>query len=64
MNTKTNKVTAEIINLAGQVVSTNTYNVAGNKIDQTVNATNLPKGVYLVKINDGDSTQTKKLIIK
>ncbi|MDH1882465.1 reprolysin-like metallopeptidase [Empedobacter falsenii] len=64
MNTKTNKVTAEIINLAGQVVSTNTYNVAGNKIDQAVNATNLPKGVYLVKINDGDSTQTKKLIIK
>ncbi|WP_312311752.1 reprolysin-like metallopeptidase [Empedobacter brevis] len=64
MNTKTNKVTAEIINLAGQIVSTHTYNVAGNKIDQAVNATNLPKGVYIVKINDGDTTQTKKLIIK
>lgn len=64
MTTKTNKVTTEIINLAGQIVSTNTFNVAGNKIDQAINATNLPKGVYIVKINDGDSTQTKKLIIK
>lgn len=64
MTTKTNKVTTEIINLAGQIVLTNTYNVAGNKIDQAINATNLPKGVYIVKINDGDTTQTKKLIIK
>ncbi|MGV0925516.1 reprolysin-like metallopeptidase [Empedobacter tilapiae] len=64
LNTKTNKVTAEIINLAGQIVSTNTFNISGNKIDQAINATNLPKGVYLVRINDGNSIQTKKLIIK
>ena len=64
MNTKTNKITTEIINLAGQIVSTKSYNVAGSKIDQAINATNLPKGVYIVKINDGDSVQTKKLIIK
>lgn len=64
MDTKTNKIKADIINMVGQVVMTKQFNLASKKIDQAIHANNLPKGVYMIKITDGDQIQTKKLIIR
>ncbi|GGF00073.1 Por secretion system C-terminal sorting domain-containing protein [Chishuiella changwenlii] len=64
MTTKTNKITANIINMAGQVMMTKQFDVMNNKVDQSIDAKHLPKGVYIVEIKDGNQSQTKKLIIK
>ena len=58
----TEKVSIDVINLAGQSVYQNKFNVSSNQIQ--VNVNHLPKGVYVVKIDDGKDTQTKKIIIK
>ncbi|WP_333660616.1 zinc-dependent metalloprotease [Chishuiella changwenlii] len=64
MTPKTNKITANIINMAGQVIMTKQFDVTNSKVDQTIDAKHLPKGIYIVEIKDGNQSQTKKLIIK
>lgn len=64
ITTKTNKIITEIMNMAGQTVLTKQFNSTGNNLEQAIDATHLPKGVYIVKITDGNDVQTKKLIIK
>ncbi|GGF08847.1 hypothetical protein GCM10010984_27480 [Chishuiella changwenlii] len=64
MTAKTNKITANIINMAGQVIMTKQFDVMNSKVDQSIDAKHLPKGVYIVEIKDGNQSQTKKLIIK
>ena len=56
------KVSLEVINLAGQSIYQKQYNSSSNEIQ--VNVNHLPKGVYVVKIDDGKEKQTKKIIIK
>jgi len=65
LTTKSSNFTAEVINLAGQSVFTTKFNaISTSSNDYSINVSHLPKGVYLVKVNDGVQTQTKKLIIK
>ena len=46
------------------------FDVLGKKVIQTVissrelNISNLSPGVYIIKINEGDATSTRKLIVK
>lgn len=63
--TKAPSFTAEVINLAGQSVFTKKFSAQStSSYDYAMNVSHLPKGVYLVKVDDGNQTQTKKLIIK
>lgn len=62
-NAKSKEYKVEIYNVAGQVVNTTLVN-STNKEDKVFNLQNLAKGLYLVKIIDGDSIQTQKLIIR
>lgn len=65
LETKAPNFTADIVNMAGQTVSTQKINTTSlNVADYRVNVSHLPKGVYIVNINDGNQTQSKKLIIK
>ena len=43
---------------------TKQFDVTNSKVDQTIDAKHLPKGIYIVEIKDGNQSQTKKLIIK
>ncbi len=46
------------------------FDVLGKKVLQTMisskelNVANLPSGVYIIKINEGDATATRKLIVR
>jgi len=46
------------------------FDVLGKKVLQTtmsskeLNISNLTPGVYIIKINEGDATATRKLIVK
>lgn len=63
--TKAPSFTAEVVNLAGQSVFSKKFTAQStSSYDYAINVSHLPKGVYLVKVDDGNQTQTKKLIIK
>ncbi|QTV06298.1 zinc-dependent metalloprotease [Faecalibacter bovis] len=65
LETKAPNFTADILNMAGQTVSTQKINTTSTSVsDYRVNVSHLPKGVYIVNVNDGNQTQSKKLIIK
>lgn len=58
INSNGNLVTAEVLDITGKVVITETIN--GNKT--TLNTTGLNNGVYFVRINNGENVITKRLI--
>lgn len=65
LETKAPNFTADIVNMAGQTVSSQKINAVSASVhDYKVNVSHLPKGVYIVNVNDGNQTQSKKLIIK
>lgn len=65
VKSNSNTFTAHVINLAGQTVYTKTFNTTNSNVnDYAMSVSHLPKGVYVVSIQDGTQTQTKKLMIK
>jgi len=58
INSNGNLVTAEVLDITGKVVITESIN--GNKT--TLNTTGLNNGVYFVRINNGENMITKRLI--
>ena len=62
--TKAGKVQYTITNLAGQIIANGQYTVAAGSYKHTLK-TNLPAGVYILKLQDDDnSTAVQKLIIQ
>ena len=62
---KTSTVTLKVYNLVGQEVATlvnNQVNAAGSHM-VSFNASNLASGVYFYKLNAGDFTLTKKMVL-
>ncbi len=60
----TTSYTIEVVNVAGQIVYNKQFNNASKEIDQKLDLTSLTKGVYILKVNDGSSTKSQKVIIK
>lgn len=57
----TGNVNLEIVDFNGRIVYSNNYNSSGN-FKKQIN-TNLPKGIYIIKIGTNDGVTTSKLII-
>jgi hypothetical protein len=55
-------VSITVTNIAGQVIKSTSLGNASN-INSVINVADLPKGVYLISIKTGDSSQAKKIII-
>lgn len=49
-----NKLTVEMVNIAGQVVSTETLNMNNNFINTSFNTNDLSQGLYLLKLTDNN----------
>jgi|GEM_PF-2393842 len=61
-NEKANEMNIEIFNVQGQVVySTSIYN---NEYKGEINISNLSKGIYYLRINDGSNVNTKKILLQ
>ena len=54
----TTTLSVRVFNVLGKVVATQKIDADSNSFDISL----LPKGVYLVKVNSGSSSITKKLI--
>lgn len=62
---KSSNVTIEVVNMMGQVVSSdNLGNKAAGMHKLTVNANGLTSGIYFVTVKAGNSTNTSKLIVR
>lgn len=59
-NTNSNDVTVSVVNQIGQEVYNTTVKSGIQKVQ--LNTENLTPGIYFVKINNGSSTDSKKLI--
>jgi len=62
-NCSSNSARMDIINLDGRIVLSELFSAKSN-IANTYNVNNLQKGVYLVKIMDGEKLMIRKLVVK
>ncbi|GAB5401021.1 MAG: hypothetical protein Aureis2KO_26060 [Aureisphaera sp.] len=56
--------TVDIYNTTGQLLSQLSISAIGNSISESLNISNLNAGIYFVKISDGNSSITKRVIKK
>ena len=54
----------EILDVTGKVLDRMNWNDARSGNDYRVDLTGMPEGVYLIKIQDGESSATKRLIVR
>lgn len=57
------KVTIELLNLMGEIISKSELSCAG-LLKKEINVSELSRGVYFVKVSDGEKVLTQKLIIQ
>ncbi len=57
------KVTLNVFDIRGRSVLSNAYNATGD-FNQTINLGNVQSGMYLLNVNDGSKTVTKKIIVE
>lgn len=62
LNSKAANASYKIFNMEGKLVATNKISASQNK--QQVNMSHLPNGTYVVQVENGSDTFSKKLIIK
>ena len=55
-------VKAQVISLNGSVVKT--LDTTYGQLEQALSHSNLPTGVYLIRVSDGKATETRKYIKK
>ena len=56
-----NPVSLSIINAQGKILSEKELNVADGKL--SINVSNLPDGIYFLKIKEGEETHNFKLVV-
>jgi len=59
-----NKVMVNIVSVAGVVIFSKEFMNAGNHIFEELNLSHASKGIYLVKVINGDTIKTEKLILR
>lgn len=58
-----NKINVSVYDIRGRSIFNNSYNNSSN-FNQTINLNNPQSGMYLVRVNDGERSTTKKIIVK
>ncbi len=61
-NVNTASVDVEITDVSGKVILSNVYNTNNGSINESINISNVEDGVYIVKVNGGQSI-TKRIVI-
>lgn len=59
---KTSNVQLAIMNMEGKIVLSQKVTLASDRINKQLNISNLPAGIYILKINDGMQQQTVKFV--
>lgn len=60
----TEPVEVKVYSIAGQLIHQENYNSSANFSTKTIQLTQAPKGVYIVKITSGNFSESKKIILK
>ena len=63
-NEKADGVNYEIMNALGQTVKKETLSTEKGEVNYAIDISNIPSGVYFVKVNVGNATSVKKLTIQ
>ncbi len=61
-NVNTASVDVEITDVSGKVILSNVYNTNNGSINESINISNVEDGVYIVRVNGGQSI-TKRIVI-
>ena len=61
-NVNTASVDVEITDVSGKVILSNAYNTNNGSINESINISNVDDGVYIVRVNGGQSI-TKRIVI-
>jgi hypothetical protein len=61
--TESNKVSVEILDITGKLVYRNDYPVLGN-LKETIDLQNLNKGMYFLRVKEGEKISTVKIILR
>ncbi len=61
--TNNNPVNLQVFDIRGRSILNNSYNVNG-EFNQTINLGNVQFGLYLLNVNDGNKTITKKIVVE
>lgn len=64
LNKKANNASYKIFNMEGRMVASSKISSSGFDTKQQVNVSHLPNGTYVVQVENGSETFSKKLIIK
>ena len=64
MDANSSQIAYSVYSIDGKLVSTSKINSNGGKVKQQVNLSHLPAGTYIVQVNNGNKTLSKKLIIR
>lgn len=62
-STSTEKVTIDVFDIRGRAILTKTYTATTN-FRQELNMSSAAAGMYMVRVNDGEKTSIKKLIVR
>ncbi|MGB1453379.1 MAG: T9SS type A sorting domain-containing protein, partial [Crocinitomicaceae bacterium] len=61
-NVNTASVDVEITDVSGKVILSNAYNTNNGSINESINISNVDDGVYIVRVNGGQSI-VKRIVI-
>lgn len=62
--TKYADLSYQVFNMEGKLLLQNPLNSMGGKVNQKINLTHLPAGIYVLQIKNGSETSSHKLIIR
>lgn len=63
-NASSNNVDVHVFDIRGRSVFDTTYNNSSGEFNETINLATVNAGMYLLNINDGGNTITKKIIVE
>ena len=61
-NVNTASVDVEITDISGKVIHSNAYNTNNGSVNESINISNVDDGVYIVRVNGGQSI-VKRIVI-
>ena len=61
-NVNTASVDVEITDVSGKVILSNAYNTNNGSVNESINISNVDDGVYIVRVNGGQS-MVKRIVI-
>ncbi|WP_409558176.1 T9SS type A sorting domain-containing protein [Chishuiella sp.] len=62
--TSASNIDVAIYSINGQLVHQENYKPTGSFTNKSINLSRLPAGVYIVKIQSADKTESKKIVLR